>query len=113
MTEDEMVGWCHRLDGHESEHSLGDGEGPGRLALQSLRSQRIRAWRLNNDWAPTSGHQGWGARKDAAQEAVGPPGHARVAPPYPRGPTWPTQTPRLPDVRHTFLLLGQELRGVQ
>ena len=25
--EDEMVGWHHRLDGHESEQTLGDGEG--------------------------------------------------------------------------------------
>ena len=27
MTEDEMVGWHHGLDGHESEHTLGDSEG--------------------------------------------------------------------------------------
>ena len=27
MTEDEMVGWHHRLDGHEFEQALGDGEG--------------------------------------------------------------------------------------
>ena len=26
-TEDEMVGWHHRLDGHEFEQVLGDGEG--------------------------------------------------------------------------------------
>ena len=26
-TEDEMVGWHHRLDGHEFEQALGDGEG--------------------------------------------------------------------------------------
>ena len=30
-TEDEMVGWHHRLDGHEFEQALGDGEGQGRL----------------------------------------------------------------------------------
>ena len=28
-TEDEMVGWHHRLDGHEFEQALGDGEGQG------------------------------------------------------------------------------------
>ena len=28
-TEDEMVRWHHRLDGHESEQALGDGEGQG------------------------------------------------------------------------------------
>ena len=27
MTEDEMVGWHHRLNGHEFEQTLGDGEG--------------------------------------------------------------------------------------
>ena len=29
MAEDEMVGWHHRLDGHESEQTLGEGEGGG------------------------------------------------------------------------------------
>ena len=32
MTEDEMVGWHHRLKGHEFEQTLGDSEGQGRLA---------------------------------------------------------------------------------
>ena len=27
MTEDEMVGWHHQLNGHELEQALGDGEG--------------------------------------------------------------------------------------
>ena len=27
MTEDEMVGWHHRHNGHEFERALGDGEG--------------------------------------------------------------------------------------
>ena len=30
-TEDEMAGWHHELDGHESEWTLGDGDGPGGL----------------------------------------------------------------------------------
>ena len=30
-TEDEMVGWHHRLSGHEFEQTLGDGEGQGSL----------------------------------------------------------------------------------
>ena len=29
MTEDEMVGWHHRLNGHEFEQALGDDEGQG------------------------------------------------------------------------------------
>ena len=31
MTEDEMVGWHHRLNGHEFEQILGDSEGRGSL----------------------------------------------------------------------------------
>ena len=31
MTEDEMVGWHHQLNGHEFEQALGDGEGQGSL----------------------------------------------------------------------------------
>ena len=34
-TEDEMVGWHHRFNGHEFEQSLGDGEGQGSLACYS------------------------------------------------------------------------------
>ena len=32
MTEGEMVGWHHRLNGHEFEQALGDGDGQGSLA---------------------------------------------------------------------------------
>ena len=32
MTEDEMAGWHHSLDGCESEGALGDGDGQGGLA---------------------------------------------------------------------------------
>ena len=35
MTEDEMVGWHHRLSGHESEQALGVGDGQGSLACCS------------------------------------------------------------------------------
>ena len=31
MTEDEMVGWRHRLDGHEYEQAVGVGDGQGSL----------------------------------------------------------------------------------
>ena len=36
MTEDNMVGWHHRLDGHEFEQAQGDDEGQGSLACCSL-----------------------------------------------------------------------------
>ena len=35
VTEDEMVGWHHRLNGHEFEKTQGDGEGQGILACCS------------------------------------------------------------------------------
>ena len=35
MTEDEMVGWHHRLNGHEFEQALGDCEGQGSLVCCS------------------------------------------------------------------------------
>ena len=35
MTEDEMVGWHHRLNGHEFEQTLRDSEGQGGLACCS------------------------------------------------------------------------------
>ena len=38
MTEGEVVGWHHRLDGHESEQTPGHGQGQGGLAC-------CRSWR--------------------------------------------------------------------
>ena len=35
MTEDETVGWHHRLDGHEFEQALGVGDGQGGLVCCS------------------------------------------------------------------------------
>ena len=35
MTEDEMVGWHHRLHGHELEQVPGDSDGQGSLACYS------------------------------------------------------------------------------
>ena len=40
MREDEMVGWHHRLDGHEFEQALGDGEGQRSLACCSPWGRR-------------------------------------------------------------------------
>ena len=38
MTEDEMVGWHHRLNGHELGQTPGDGEGQGKLECYCLWS---------------------------------------------------------------------------
>ena len=35
MTEEEMIGWHHPLDGHEFEQALGVGDGQGSLAGSS------------------------------------------------------------------------------
>ena len=40
MTEDEMVGWHHRLNGHEFEQALGVGDGQGGLAGWSPRGHK-------------------------------------------------------------------------
>ena len=45
-TENEMVGWHHGLNRHESEQSLGDTEGQGSLACCSPWGHRVR-----HDWA--------------------------------------------------------------
>ena len=43
MTENEMFGWHHRLNGCEFEAAPGVGDGQGILAvLQSMGSQRVR-----------------------------------------------------------------------
>ena len=40
MTEDEMVGWHHRLNGHEFEQALGVGDGQRGLACCSPRGRK-------------------------------------------------------------------------
>ena len=49
-TEDEMVGWHHRLNGHELVQTLGDGEGQRGLACCSPYSckESDTTWQLNN-----------------------------------------------------------------
>ena len=48
MTEDEMVGWHHRLDGHEFDQAPGVGDGQGSLACRSPWVAKSRTWL--NDW---------------------------------------------------------------
>ena len=51
MTEDEIVGWHHQLNGYEFEQALGDAEGEGSLACYSLwgRKESDTIERLNNN----------------------------------------------------------------
>ena len=51
MTEDEIVGWHHRLNGHEFEQVPGDGGGQGRLACCSPGKESDMTERLNNSLA--------------------------------------------------------------
>ena len=41
MTEDKMVGWHHRLNGHKFEQALGDSEGQGSLECCSPWGRRV------------------------------------------------------------------------
>ena len=47
MTEDEMVGWHHRLDGHDFEQTPGFGDGQGGLAC-AVRGVTQSWTRLSN-----------------------------------------------------------------
>ena len=50
MTEDEMVGWHHQLNGCEFEQALGDGEGQGSLMCCSPWGQtQLSELDSNND----------------------------------------------------------------
>ena len=51
MTEDQMAGWHHRLDGHESEQAPGVGDGQGSLSCCSSWGQKESGAteRLNNN----------------------------------------------------------------
>ena len=51
MTEDEMVGWHHQLNGYEFGQALGDGKGQGSLACCSPwgRKESDMTERLNNN----------------------------------------------------------------
>ena len=62
-TEDEIVGWNHRLDGHEFEQAPGLGEGQGSLVCCSPWGckESDMTERLNNDWESTV----WGTEGDA------------------------------------------------
>ena len=56
MAEDEMVGWHHQLNGHESEFAPGVGDGQGRLACFSPWGHRVRHdWVTELNWTENSG----------------------------------------------------------
>ena len=50
MTEDEMVRWHHRLNGHEFEQALGVGDGQGGLACCSPWGHKESDWTEQMNW---------------------------------------------------------------
>ena len=52
IAEDEMVGWQHRLNGHEFEQTLGDGKEQGSLAC-SVHGV-AKSWIPLNEWTTTT-----------------------------------------------------------
>ena len=65
-TEDEMAGWHHRLNGHEFEQALGDGEGQGSLAVHGV----AKSWTQLSDWTrvgPFTRQGNWIIRKARAR----------------------------------------------
>ena len=75
MTEDEMVGWHHRLNEHEFEQAPGDGEGQESLSCCSLWvTESDTTGQLNNNMnyltlATLQGFQGGTAVKNASANA--------------------------------------------
>ena len=76
MTEDEMVGWHHQLDGYEFEQALGVGDGqkkPG--VLQSMGWQRVgHDWSTELNWTwhieeAISGGRGLGGQGRSGERA--------------------------------------------
>ena len=51
VIEDEMIGWCHQLNGHEFQQTLGDTGGQRSLAGYSLQGHKEldMTLRLNNN----------------------------------------------------------------
>ena len=72
VTEDEMFGWYHWLNGHESEQTLGDSEGQGSLACSSSWGHRESDMTkpLNNEQQQSQKTWGWFTVIDACQTTV-------------------------------------------
>ena len=64
MTEDEMVGWHHQLNGHEFEQAQGDSEGQGSLLCCSPWgcNELDTSEQLNSSWKAGRGREATGCR---------------------------------------------------
>ena len=65
MTEDEMVGWHHRLNGHEFEQAPGVGDGQGSLACCSPLGHKEldMTEQLNHNKIPSPFTPNWSSYK--------------------------------------------------
>ena len=80
MTEDEVVGWHHRLNGHEFEWTPGDSEGQEGLACCSPFSHKesdMTEWLNWTDWqycylihSPHSVYQFWGKKTNLCMKTI-------------------------------------------
>ena len=64
-TEDEMVGWHHRLIGHEFDQALGAGDGQGGLACCSPWDHKELDTTKQLNW--TESQQEWGPQSNSSQ----------------------------------------------
>ena len=55
MTENEIVGWHHQLDGHEIEQPMGDGKGRG--SLRAAVHGISKSWTQLSDCTTTTRHK--------------------------------------------------------
>ena len=84
-TEDEMVGWHHRLNGYEFEQALGVGDGQGDLACGALWVKKRHNWAAEQKATPGSEDKGCVCLKEMwremtpinlrAEGAKSPPSH--------------------------------------
>ena len=80
MTEDKMARWHHRLNGHQFEQTLGDGQGAGSLVCCSPCSRKeldiIELLNNNSNKVTLIGSRDWDM--DIFQEAIMPPATAII-----------------------------------
>ena len=71
MTEDEIVGWYHRLNGHEFERTLGESEGQGSLECCSPWRHKgsDTTERLSNNKPPVGKGKALGGRRRPCRNA--------------------------------------------
>ena len=71
MTEDEMVGWHHWLDGHEFEQASGVGDGQGGLVCYSPGGRKESDMTEQLNWIDTGKKRHWDLTPIRAEEVDG------------------------------------------